>query len=140
MSARTFHQQRKRRELLAVETGKSSREEDEEKVVDCLQEFSCCPACEQECDALLILPCSHTMCVCCVAAGEGKRSSEPQRRGVGAPVCSVLCPGCQHPVELPCWNWSSATSCLPKHPTLTPVGVSRETASGDRLRRVRDAN
>lgn len=142
MSVRPFYPRRRHREqgLLDVETGKSNREEDEEKVIDCLEQFSRCPACNQEYDILLILPCSHRMCVHCTATGGRTGSSEPRRRGAGLPVCSVLCPSCRHPVELPCWNWSSATSCLPKHPTLSPSCVSRETASEDHLQRVRDSN
>lgn len=145
MSVRTFHHQRRHWEqkLLDVERGKPSREEDEEKDMDCLQQFSRCPACIQDRDVVLILPCSHTMCGHCIAAAEGVRSGQPQRRSVGLPVCSVLCPGCRHPVELPCWNWSSATSCLPKHPTLSPSrdrsnreGASEE-ASEDHNQHVR---
>lgn len=127
--------------LLDVETGKSNREEEEEKVFDCSLQLSRCPACNQQYDVLLILPCSHTMCVHCMAAGEETRSSEPRHRSAGLPVCSVLCPSCRHPVELPCWNWSSASSCLPKHPTgLSPACVSRETASEDHLQQVSDSN
>ncbi|XP_045930692.1 uncharacterized protein LOC123986468 isoform X2 [Micropterus dolomieu] len=81
------------------------------------------------------------MCGHCIAAGEGIRSGQSQHRTVGLPVCSALCPSCRHPVELPCWTWSSATSCLPKHPNLTPSCVSRkagttEGASEDNLQHV----
>ncbi|KAE8295622.1 hypothetical protein D5F01_LYC06557 [Larimichthys crocea] len=108
MSLRPIYPLRRHGEenLLDVETRKSNREEKEEK--DCLQQFSCCLACTQEYDIVLILPCSHTLC------------------------------GCRHTVELPCWTWSSATSCLPKHPTLTPASVSgkrsTEGTSEDQLR------
>ncbi|KAM6987427.1 LOW QUALITY PROTEIN: uncharacterized protein LKV04_010254 [Tautogolabrus adspersus] len=104
-------------ELLQVEAAPSKRRGDEEK--ECMQQLSQCPACNQECDVVLILPCSHTMCGPCIAAGEGARSG--QHHSVSPPVCSVLCPRCRHPVELPCRTWSSATSCLPKHPTLSPA-------------------
>lgn len=86
--------------------------------MDCLQQFSQCPACKKEYNVALILPCAHNLCGHCVAAGEG---AVPRRHGSRSPlqpVCSVLCPCCRHHVELPCWTWSSATSCLPKHPTL----------------------
>lgn len=106
---------------------------------DSLEQFSCCQACKRESDALLILPCSHHMCVPCIEA-EGTRSSEPRRCRASLQVCSVLCPSCRHPVELPCWNWSSATSCLPKHPTLNPECHVREPASAEPLEQVRDSN
>ncbi|XP_033486369.2 uncharacterized protein LOC117259232 [Epinephelus lanceolatus] len=122
MSVRTFYPREQKQ--LNVEAGKSHREEDEER--DCLQQLSCCPACNQGYDIILFLPCSHTMCGHCVAAGEGARSDESN---VGPAVCSVLCPCCRHPVELPCWTWSSATSCLPRHPTLSPACVDRETGT-----------
>lgn len=130
MSVRPFYPRRRHREenLLDVETGKSNREENEEK--DSLQQFSRCPACNQEYDTVLILPCSHTLCGDCIAAGEGRGSAGPPHHTVGVPVCSVLCPGCRRNVELPCWNWSSATSCLPKHPALTPASVSGKRSTG----------
>lgn len=102
------------------------RQEDEGKDIDCFLPVSCCPACNQEYDVALILPCSHIMCGHCIVAGERTSSDQSLLRSVGLSVCSVLCPCCRHPVELPCWTWSSATSCLPKHPTLSPVHVSRE--------------
>lgn len=144
MSGRTFYPRGKQK-LPDVETEKSSRAQDEGK--DCAPQLSYCPACNQEYDIVLILPCSHTMCSHCIAAGERPSSSQPHHRSAGLPICSVLCPGCRHPVELPCWNWSSATSCLPRHPTLASACVSRETgarggASEDHLQhvQVRDLN
>ncbi|CAJ1066103.1 uncharacterized protein LOC122879218 isoform X1 [Xyrichtys novacula] len=121
--------------ILNVEAGIRDVEEEE----DCLQQFSCCPACKHECEVALILPCSHTMCGPCIKAQEGVRSDQP--RGVSLLVCSVLCPCCRHPVELPCWTWSSAISCLPVHPTPSPACVFRETgnsegAAGDQLHQV----
>lgn len=143
MSVRTFYPRNRHIEqkLLDVEAGKSNREEDEDKDIDCFQPLSRCPACNQEHDIVLILPCSHSMCGHCIPAGEGIRSGQSQHRTVGLPVCSALCPSCRHPVELPCWTWSSATSCLPKHPNLTPSCVSRkagttEGASEDNLQHV----
>lgn len=149
MSVRTFYPRRRHIEqgLSDVEAGKSDREEDEEKDMDCLQQLSRCPSCNQVYDIVQILPCSHTMCGHCVAAGGGTSSGQPHHRSVCPPICSVLCKCCRHPVELPCWTWSSATSCLPKHPTLSPACVNRETgtqggASEDNLQhvRVRDPN
>ncbi|XP_060902143.1 uncharacterized protein LOC132980184 [Labrus mixtus] len=129
MSVRTCYPWGRRREeeqeRLREEAGASKRREDKEK--ECMQQLSQCPACNQGCDVVLILPCSHTMCGPCITAAEGARSG--QHRGVSPPVCSVLCPRCRHPVELPCRSWSSATSSLPKHPTLSPACVSRETGS-----------
>ncbi|XP_028319616.1 probable E3 ubiquitin-protein ligase MID2 [Gouania willdenowi] len=43
--------------------------------------------------------------------------------------CCVLCPCCQHPVELPCWKWSSATACLPHYPTLRFDCVRKDQGS-----------
>ncbi|XP_013881151.1 uncharacterized protein LOC106530123 isoform X2 [Austrofundulus limnaeus] len=86
--------------------------------MDCLQQCSQCPACKKEYNVALILPCSHSLCARCVAAGEGAVPRRPGSHSLLQPVCSVLCPCCRYHVELPCWTWSSATSCLPKHPTL----------------------
>ncbi|XP_019950540.2 uncharacterized protein [Paralichthys olivaceus] len=110
-----------------LDVGKAEGEEDEEK--DSFHPVSRCPACSQEYDVALILPCSHTMCGQCVAAGERTSSGQSLHHRVGLSVCSVLCPSCRHPVELPCGTWSSATSCLPKHPTLSPARVSRGTGT-----------
>lgn len=137
MSVSSFYPQRRHRELLDVETGKFNREKDEEEDTDCLQQFSNCPACNQEYDIALMLPCSHPMCGHCITAGEGKRSGQLHRRCVSQTVCSVLCPECQHPVELPCWSWSCATSCLPQHPTLSSACVSRETGTMEEASQVR---
>lgn len=133
MSVRGHREQ----ELQSLEAGNPDGDEEEEN--ECLRQFSRCPACKQECDMVLILPCSHTMCRPCVEAGERVRSG--QRHGVSLPVCSVLCPGCKHPVELPCWTRSTAASCLPKHPTLSPACVgtgtrTREGACGDQHQHV----
>nr|XP_029133730.1 uncharacterized protein LOC109986280 [Labrus bergylta] len=129
MSVKTCYPWGRRREeeqeRLHEEAGPSKRREDKEK--ECMQQLSQCPACNQGRDVVLILPCSHTMCGPCITAAEGARSG--QHHSVSQPVCSVLCPRCQHPVELPCRSWSSATSSLPKHPTLSPACVSRETGS-----------
>ncbi|XP_069003540.1 uncharacterized protein [Embiotoca jacksoni] len=110
------------------DVGKRIRGEDVENDMDCLEQFPRCPACKREYDMALILPCSHTMCACCVAAGEDSSSTCPShRRGARQPVCSVLCPCCRRPVELPCWTWSAATSCLPNHPTLRSECVAAVT-------------
>lgn len=88
-----------------------------------MQHPAICPACGQECETPLILPCSHSMCSRCVAAG-----------GPMAPplsVCSLLCPCCGRHVELPCWSWGAATSCLPKHPSMESERVSRQTSFWD---------
>ncbi len=136
MSESSFYPQRRHRELQDVEMGKLNRDKDEEEDTDCLRQFSHCPACNQEYDIALMLPCSHTMCGRCITAREGKRSGQPHR-GVSQTVCSVLCSECQHPVELPCWSWSCATSCLPQHPTLSPACVSRETGTREEAPQVR---
>ncbi|XP_031716856.1 uncharacterized protein LOC116390877 [Anarrhichthys ocellatus] len=111
--------------LLGVEAVKTDEEE------DCLQQLSLCPACNQGYDTVLFLPCSHTMCAHCIAAAEGTRSGQSRCRGVDPTVCSVPCPRCRHPVELPCWTWSSATSCLPKHATFSGDTDRKEGASED---------
>lgn len=98
---------------MEMTAGLSKRGGDVWRVADELQQESCCPSCQQQRGVLLILPCSHTMCVRCVSAGHAGERTEAHRRA----GCAVPCPSCLHPVELPCWNWSSAPSCLPKHPT-----------------------
>ncbi|KAG7478720.1 cardiomyopathy-associated 5-like isoform X1 [Solea senegalensis] len=110
---------------------KAQREEDEEKYTDYYHpSLSTCPSCNQEYDEVLILPCSHTMCGHCVATGERRSSGQPLHRlSVSLPVCSVLCPSCRRPVELPCRTWSSATSCLPKHPSVRRAHISGEIQS-----------
>ncbi|CAB1427624.1 unnamed protein product [Pleuronectes platessa] len=120
MAARISCPQIRCREL---DVGKAEGEEDS------FQSVSRCPACNQDYDVALILPCSHTMCGQCVAAGERTSSGQSLHRHVGLSACSVLCPSCRHPVELPCGTWSSATSCLPKHPSLSPARVRRETGT-----------
>ncbi|KAF3693120.1 E3 ubiquitin-protein ligase Midline-1 [Channa argus] len=115
--------QRKHREL---NVGKYERELDEEKDTDYLEQFSHCPACNQECDVTLILPCSHSICGRCITAGERTISDQSLCRGVDLSACFVLCPRCRRPVELPCWTWSSATSCLPHHPALSPACLCEE--------------
>lgn len=80
---------------------------------------SACPSCLRGFDLALILPCSHTLCGRCLAEGAGL----VRRGGVSSasrPVCAVLCPNCRHCVELPCFDWSSALTCLPFDPTVTP--------------------
>lgn len=69
-----------------------------------------CVSCEQGRDVALLLPCSHTLCGRCVAAGV-------QTTRGAAPTCALLCSFCRHLVELPCWDWASATACLPRDPT-----------------------
>lgn len=113
----------KDQKVVDMKAGKSNREENEGRVIDSLQQISCCQACRQERDILLILPCSHTMCVQCISAGEAGKPSKSQLSA----VCAVVCPSCRHPVELPCWNWSSATSCLPRHPSVSRACVKKTT-------------
>lgn len=105
--------------VVVMNAGKSNREENEGRVPDCLQQISCCQACQQERDVLLILPCSHTTCAQCISAGEAGKASRSHLGG----VCAVACPRCRHHVELPCWDWSSATSCLPKHPAVSRASL-----------------
>lgn len=135
MSVRTFYPRRGQRELLDVGTENSSSNEGQEKGFDGWEEFSRCPACSHEFDVPLILPCSHFMCHQCVTAGDGLKSSDS-----GLPVCAVWCPSCRHPVELPCWNRSSAASCLPTYPILRPVQLNAGRAHEDHLQQVRDSN
>ncbi|XP_048017312.1 ret finger protein-like 4B [Megalobrama amblycephala] len=80
---------------------------------------SACPSCLRGFDLALILPCSHTLCGRCLVEGAGL----VRRGGVSSasrPVCAVLCTNCRHCVELPCFDWSSALTCLPFDPTVTP--------------------
>ncbi|XP_029700327.1 E3 ubiquitin-protein ligase TRIM17-like [Takifugu rubripes] len=111
--------------VVEMTAGPSKREGNVWRVADYLQQVSCCPACQQW-GVLLILPCSHTMCVRCISAG-GAGKPTKSHRSAG---CAVPCPGCLHPVELPCWDWSSAPSCLPKHPTVSPARVSPDVTKG----------
>ncbi|XP_035239770.1 RING finger protein 39-like [Anguilla anguilla] len=95
---------------------------------DVLEEPSSCPSCGREFDVPLLLPCSHTLCGSCVEAAAGGSSGAPSSgapssstapgQAAGAPVCALPCPCCHLPVELPCWDWASATRCLPLNPTL----------------------
>ncbi|XP_035615565.1 uncharacterized protein LOC118373522 [Oncorhynchus keta] len=131
------------------EEGKEAEQEEEEKGEEeghhDLAKSSLCPSCRRGFDVALLLPCSHTLCGRCVGGGEGAgRCGEgagqcvldeegdgvshascggthsAHHRSTSTPVCAVLCPCCRHPVELPCWEWASATCCLPPDPTLTP--------------------
>lgn len=113
----------KDQKVVDMKAGKPNREENEGTAIDSLQQISCCQACQQDWDNLLILPCSHTLCVQCISAGEAGTSSKSQLSA----VCAVACPSCRHPVELPCWNWSSAASCLPKHPSVSRACVRKTT-------------
>ncbi|XP_043974995.1 uncharacterized protein LOC122832376 isoform X1 [Gambusia affinis] len=99
--------------------------------MDCLEDFSQCPACNNKYDVVLILPCSHTICGRCVAAEEETGSHPLCHRDPRRSVCSVPCPCCRQPVELPCWTWSSASSCLPQHPTLRSEYANWDTGFKD---------
>lgn len=112
--------------VVEMTAGPSKREENVWRVADYLQQVSCCPACQQQRGVLLILPCSHTMCVPCISAGEAAKATKSHRSA----GCSVPCPRCLHPVELPCGNRSSAPSCLPKHPTGSPACVNPDVTKG----------
>ncbi|XP_073673882.1 ret finger protein-like 4B isoform X2 [Garra rufa] len=82
---------------------------------------SVCPSCGRGFDVPLILPCSHTLCGRCLTEGAGPGQCGGGVRG-GASSTShpvVLCPNCRHSVELPCFDWSSALTCLPFDPTVT---------------------
>lgn len=135
---RTFHPRDRppqQRQLLDAGREDSKRKEEKKNGPECWDQSSRCPACNQECDALLILPCSHFMCHQCVAAEEGLQQRDSQRRRAASlPPCAVWCPSCRHPVELPCWDWSSATSCLPARPR-----VNQEAAHGGQLQQVRES-
>lgn len=110
----------KDQKVVDMKAGLSNRGGNDGRVSDDLQQVSCCSACQEQWDVLLILPCSHTMCTRCISAGASGKSTKSHRSA----ACTVMCPSCRHPVELPCWNWSSATSCLPKHPTMSPACVN----------------
>ncbi|XP_029373241.1 uncharacterized protein LOC115052912 [Echeneis naucrates] len=101
--------------------GETERADDEKR------DIFCCPACGRKYDVALMLPCSHPMCGQCITAGEGTSSGQALLHGLS--VCSVLCPCCRLPVELPCWTWSAAASCLPEHPTLSPPRMSSESGA-----------
>lgn len=108
-------------ELPGVETVKSDDEEDRHR------QLPLCPAFSGGHDHVLLLPCSHPMCAHCIAAAQGTRSGRSTgqsggQRTVTPAACLVPCQYCQCPVELPCRTWSSATSCLPKHPSLLGLG------------------
>ncbi|XP_027900447.1 uncharacterized protein LOC114161393 [Xiphophorus couchianus] len=103
--------------------------------MDCLEDFSQCPACNKEYDVVLILPCSHMICGRCVAAEEETGSHPVCRHDPRRSVCSVPCPCCRQPVELPCWTWSSAASCLPQHPTPRSEYANWDTGFKDRSAR-----
>ncbi|KAM3875273.1 uncharacterized protein ACN63O_000329 [Diretmus argenteus] len=122
MSKRRRHRERK--PLLDKE--KPEWEEDEDKENGYSRQSSRCPSCEHMYDIALILPCSHTLCGRCIVAGEGTRPAPSHSRGAALPVCAVLCPCCRHLVELPCWDWASATRCLPHDPSLSPGRATRE--------------
>ncbi|KAL0973359.1 hypothetical protein UPYG_G00202430 [Umbra pygmaea] len=89
-----------------------------------------CPSCMRAFNIALLLPCSHTLCGRCVAGGEnichGPRGATGSAHQRASPsTCEVLCPCCHHSVDLPCWDWASATCCLPPNPTLTPGWIAR---------------
>lgn len=134
MSERTFYQ------LLNARMEDSNRNEEKEKGSEYWEQSSGCPACDQERVALFILPCSHFMCRQCVAAEGVLQPSDCHRRHAASlPPCTVWCPSCRHPVELPCLDLSSATSCLPECPAFDPACGNKETALGGHLQQVRDA-
>lgn len=120
--------------MVDATAGLSKRENNVGRAADYLQQLSCCPACQQQRGALLILPCSHPLCARCISAAEAANASR-RHRSAG---CAVACPSCRHPVELPCWNWASAASCLPKHPAVSPAWV-HPSATRDPHHQVRRA-
>ncbi|XP_072547528.1 uncharacterized protein [Salminus brasiliensis] len=98
------------------ETKKEAREEEEDDI-----NSSLCPLCGRGFDMPLLLPCSHTLCGRCLTEGARLDKRRPVARGVPnafRPICAVLCPCCCHGVELPCFDWTSATRCLPIDPTV----------------------
>ncbi len=80
------------------------------------EETRICPSCARGFDVPLILPCSHTLCGRCLTGGAGP---DRHRGGASSSHPVVLCPNCRHGVELPCFDWSSALTCLPLDPTVT---------------------
>ncbi|XP_056612060.1 ret finger protein-like 4A [Triplophysa dalaica] len=83
---------------------------------------SICPLCRHGFDVPLMLPCSHTLCGRCLTGGARLDRFKGGVKGVSSAsrsICAVLCPNCRHGVELPCFEWSSAVTCLPFDPTVT---------------------
>ncbi|XP_042596022.1 ret finger protein-like 4B [Cyprinus carpio] len=92
------------------------------------EETRICPSCARGFDVPLILPCSHTLCGRCLTGGAGPDLCRGGvRGGVSSSHPVVLCPNCRHGVELPCFDWSSALTCLPFDPTVTFDPVKRGT-------------
>ncbi|KAI1893861.1 hypothetical protein AGOR_G00128020 [Albula goreensis] len=83
-----------------------------------LEEPSSCPSCGRDFDVPLLLPCSHTLCGGCVEA-VARSSGGPEQPTIGPRICALPCPRCRLSVELPCWEWDSATRCLPLNPAVT---------------------
>ncbi|XP_037310958.2 uncharacterized protein LOC119197931 [Pungitius pungitius] len=128
MSARVFELWRRPREqeLPGVEAAQSRDEDDQ------YRQLSLCPVFSRGHDHVLLLPCSHPMCAHCIAAVQETRSGRSRgqsggQRSVAPVACLVPCQYCRRPVELPCRTWSSATSCLPKHPNPSLLRVSGGT-------------
>ncbi|KAA0701659.1 hypothetical protein E1301_Tti020955 [Triplophysa tibetana] len=83
---------------------------------------SICPLCRHGFDVPLMLPCSHTLCGRCLTGGARLDRFKGGVKGASSAscsICAVLCPNCRHGVELPCFEWSSAVTCLPFDPTVT---------------------
>lgn len=138
-SPRLQGRQRKEDGQCDDEEKKPEEEEGEETHYSGASSF--CPSCRLGFDIALLLPCSHTLCGRCVEGRVGVGAYQPlctthvakRKPSASPPVCAVLCPCCRHPVELPCWEWTSATDCLPHDPTLTPGCVNhyRSRDTGD---------
>ncbi|XP_022525256.2 uncharacterized protein LOC103031705 [Astyanax mexicanus] len=114
---------RRLRPISAKEAHQSEEETEVREEEDGINS-SLCPLCGRGFDMPLLLPCSHTLCGRCLTEGARlDKSRRPVARGMSyasyRPICVVLCPRCCHGVELPCFDWSSATQCLPIDPTVT---------------------
>ncbi|XP_066501107.1 uncharacterized protein [Hoplias malabaricus] len=109
-----------------------AEDEKDDDVIPC----SLCPLCGRDYDRPLLLPCSHTLCGRCLTDGARLDKRRPALRGgayASPPTCIVLCPRCCHGVELPCFDWSSASSCLPTDPTVSPDRRGEDEGGCDTL-------
>ncbi|XP_026994641.2 uncharacterized protein LOC113637896 [Tachysurus fulvidraco] len=97
-----------------------SHDHEEEKEDDLSS--SSCPLCGRAFDMPLLLPCAHTLCGRCLtekAKLDKHKSALRTASQASCTICAVLCPRCCHGVELPCFDWSTATACLPLDPTVS---------------------
>ncbi|XP_046719102.1 uncharacterized protein LOC124394721 isoform X1 [Silurus meridionalis] len=116
-----------------------SHDHEEEKEKDDITS-SLCSLCGQNFDLPLLLPCAHTLCGRCLtqkARLDKPRSAQRCVSHVSRTICTILCPRCCHGVELPCFDWSIATTCLPLDPTATidpRCGAQEEDVNEEKIR------